>query len=162
MHLARRVVGVVLTVGMAALAAPDAGFGAPVLATIERGACFGTCPIYSVTVRSDGTVEYEGRGFVKLAGHATAKLSARELEALRAAFRQADYFTLDEKYDCYEITDAPTAVTSFHDAGLEHSVSHYYGCPRAPAKLSQLEARIDAIVHVEKWVGSRGERSKMR
>ena len=33
--------------------------------TLERGACFGTCPIYQVSVASDGTVRFEGFNYTK-------------------------------------------------------------------------------------------------
>src|SRR5919202_5807692 len=36
--------------------------------TLERTACFGTCPAYKVTIRSDGTIIYEGREFVQMKG----------------------------------------------------------------------------------------------
>ena len=32
--------------------------------TLERGPCFGTCPVYSVTLDGSGAVLFEGRRFV--------------------------------------------------------------------------------------------------
>jgi hypothetical protein len=156
------VAGVILTLGAVALAEPDAGTAAPVVATLQRGACLGPCPMYAIAIHSDGTVEYEGRRWVKVTGHAVGKISAHELVALRSAFRKAGYFALDGKYDCYDETDDPTAITYFHDGSQERTVFHYYGCSRAPEKLTRLENRIDELVHIEKWIGSQADRLEIQ
>src|SRR5256885_15475138 len=36
--------------------------------TLSRTACFGTCPIYTVTISTNGTVSFEGRRFTKVQG----------------------------------------------------------------------------------------------
>jgi hypothetical protein len=35
---------------------------------LERTACYGTCPAYSVEIRGDGSVHYDGRAFVAVRG----------------------------------------------------------------------------------------------
>src|SRR6187200_1158641 len=35
---------------------------------LERTACFGKCPIYSVVIKSDGSVQYTGEKFVERLG----------------------------------------------------------------------------------------------
>ena len=35
---------------------------------LSRGACFGTCPIYEVTVAADGTANWNGERFVERVG----------------------------------------------------------------------------------------------
>ncbi len=39
-----------------------------VVITLERTQCFGSCPVYKLTVYGDGRVVYEGGGFVKIKG----------------------------------------------------------------------------------------------
>ena len=36
--------------------------------TLERTPCFGYCPSYKVTLKSDGTIIYEGKKFVQMMG----------------------------------------------------------------------------------------------
>jgi uncharacterized protein DUF6438 len=139
---------------------PQPGAGKP-MASLQRTACYGTCPIYKVTVFSDGTLKYEGERFVKKIGAATAKLSPAEVEALARAFQQADFFALADKYEKYEMTDAPSAITSFDDGKKQKTVSHYHGDRSAPAALRTLEDRIDAIVHIERFIGTPDERRKI-
>jgi len=42
--------------------------------TLERTSCFGTCPVYKVSVRRDGSVAYDGKQFVRVTGHRTHKI----------------------------------------------------------------------------------------
>jgi hypothetical protein len=127
-----------------------------VLATLARTACYGTCPVYSVTVFTDGRVDWNGEEYVQVKGPATAKLSAKDLADLRAAFAKADYFNLKEDYACEEITDHPSAQTSFHDGKRQFQINHDYGCrsKRGIPALTQLESDIDRIVGTSRWIGS--------
>ena len=70
---------------------------APVLATIERTACFGHCPEYTITVRTDGTVEWQGRANVAASGRRTVAMSKPKVRALIAAFTRARFFELDDR-----------------------------------------------------------------
>jgi hypothetical protein len=134
------------------------------VATMERTACYGTCPMYKIRVWSDGLVEWEGGGFVKQIGKATATLTPAELEALRKAFTEAKYLALEGDFGCYEATDNPSADTSFSDGKRQKSIHHYYGCRTPPqtASLTALERRFDEIVKSERWVGTEKERDELR
>ena len=132
---------------------PSGGSGSAVMASLERTACYGRCPIYTVKVLRDGTVQWEGERFVKVTGKATAKLSAAKLAELADAFAKAGYFALKDKYTRYDITDHPSANTSYDDGSHHKAIAHYHGDRSAPAALDQLEARIDEIVGTSKWIG---------
>lgn len=125
-----------------------------IIATLERTECFGTCPVYRVTVRADGSVEWLGQGHVAKPGVATAKLSNATLAALRKLFTDAKYFDLKGDADCHEMTDQPSVITSYDDGTNKRTIRHYLGCSRAPSGLSALEERFDALVTTE-WVGKR-------
>ena len=56
-------------------------------------------------------------------------------------------------------TDAPTSVVSLGDGAQKKTVRHYHGDSAAPAELSKLEDEIDAIVHIEQWIGTPEERA---
>jgi len=59
-----------------------------VLAQLARGACYGPCPVYEVTVMKDGTVKYTGKTFVITEGAAEKRLTREQLAELRAVFRR--------------------------------------------------------------------------
>jgi hypothetical protein len=132
---------------------PQAPSGSSVMLSLERTACYGRCPIYTVTVLRDGTVKWEGKQFVKVTGKATAKLPATALTALAEAFKRADYFALADKYDSYDVTDHPSAITSYADGGKTKTIHHYHGDRSAPEKLSELESKVDELVGTNRWIG---------
>jgi hypothetical protein len=125
-----------------------------ILITIERGGCYGNCPVYSATIFSDGTVEYEGRHFVKAEGKRTHKIGKERIEKLISALQKADYFDLKNEYRVDEngisITDQPTTTTSFNYNGKRKQVVDYYCSPK---KLIELETKIEELAGLFEYIG---------
>ena len=121
--------------------------------TMERTACHGTCPIYKLAIRGDGTVTYEGQDFVQVQGQQTASLSPAQIQELVSAFEQASFFTLMD-YTHVNTTDSPTVITSITLNGQSKTVNHYYGDSSAPQALFDLESKIDEITNSNQWTGS--------
>lgn len=128
--------------------------------TLERTACFGTCPMYTLTITSDGAVTFNGRRFTKVTGIARGKISPNDFRQLVSEFEKINYFSLPDSYTpgtpvCPQrITDMPSAITAIHFQGKVKSVSHYYGCGNAPAleRLTALEKKIDEVAGTQKWI----------
>lgn len=131
-----------------------------VIATLERTACFGSCPIYKVTVYRDGTVEYHGEQFVKVHGDASGQIGPADVTQLEQLFTDAHYFDLKDAYTDYDVTDNPSAKTSYSAGGKTKTIDHYYGDRDAPGVLATIEDGIDHIVHIEQWIGTEDERAK--
>ena len=112
-----------------------------VLITLERTACFGTCPVYKLSISGDGKVVYEGIRFVNITGTQTTQISQDKIKELVDEFYNIGYFALKDKYDA-PITDMPTTITSIAIDGRIKKVGNYYG---APKKLDELENKIDEI-----------------
>lgn len=133
------------------------------LITLTRSLCYGTCPAYTLSVKSDGSVLFEGEKFTKTVGKAEAKISGEKVRQLMKEFEDADYLNLNGKYDnqnCYQVTDNPSAITSIQIRGKQKSIDHYRGCKQGTddfekelAKLTQLENKIDEIVGTKRWIG---------
>jgi hypothetical protein len=128
--------------------------------TLERTACFGTCPMYQLTIKSDGSVTFEGKRFTKTTGTATGKISQSDFRALVSEFEKINYFSLPDAYtpgtkECLRMrTDMPSANTSIRLNGRAKSVAHYYGCDTEGGltKLTALETRIDEVAGTQKWI----------
>jgi hypothetical protein len=127
--------------------------------TLERGACFGTCPVYKLSIFADGRVEYEGKEFVKREGKATGRITPAALKELLREFEKIDYLKLDDSYEvgsknCPEgWTDDSSAITSLDREGKKKTIRHYHGC-RGLAILDQLTAlenKIDQVVNTKRW-----------
>jgi hypothetical protein len=135
--------------------------------TLERTGCHATvnvCPTYTVTVKADGTVVFEGKEVTATKGRVEGKLEAEKIRQLIGEFEKADYFNLEDSYDhenCpVTATDQPDANTSLQMNGRKKSVRHNLGCYTKdrdvfPPELFALENRIDEIVGTKKWIGER-------
>jgi acetamidase/formamidase len=129
--------------------------------TLARTACFGTCPVYKLTLSSDGVVTFAGERFTKTTGTANGKISPGDFRSLVNEFEKINYFSLADAYtpgtkECEGyMTDMPGADTSIRLHGRTKSVSHYYGCRRPESvlqKLTALEDKIDEVVGTQKWI----------
>ena len=69
---------------------------ADVTITLERTACYGTCPVYKLTITGDGMVVYEGRDFVEVKGEQTSSISPAQVQDLVDAFEQANFLSLHD------------------------------------------------------------------
>lgn len=141
---------------------------ADTLIKLERTECYGTCPVYTLTITANGTVVYEGRRFVKSEGRVESKISPEQLSEILAAVRRADYFSMKDRYALVEDgcdgiwTDLSSAITTIRINGRTKTIRHYYGCQDKPndgislrvypRDLYELENKIDEIVGSEKWV----------
>ena len=121
--------------------------------TLERTVCYGTCPSYKLTIDGDGTVNYEGLDFVEVKGKQTASLDSAQIQDLVSAFETTNFFSLQDKYTDYNVTDRPSAITSITLHGRTKTVNHYYGDKSAPQQLFDLESKIDEITNSTQWTG---------
>jgi hypothetical protein len=132
---------------------------APVI-TLERGACFGICPVYKLSLFADGRVEYEGKEFVKRKGKVQGRITKAALQSLVREFEKINYTSLDNEYisegpNCPEWwTDSPSAVTSLDWKGKRKTIRHYHGCrgARVLDQLTALENKIDQVVNTQRWI----------
>jgi hypothetical protein len=139
-------------------ATADVSSPTPVV-TLERTPCFGTCPVYTVSISGSGTVRFLGRNHVSKQGEATAEIPRatvdsllRELEA-GGYFDFADAYVMDSPACGQYATDSPTVITTVTAGGRSKTIRHDYGCFAAPAELARLERMIDEVAGTSRWTG---------
>ena len=126
--------------------------------TLERGPCFGTCPVYRVTLARSGAVQFEGRRFVADSGVSSGTVPAARVDSLFGELESSGYFELADSYRSGDAvctryaTDLPTVITEVRLGGRTKRIEHDRGCGDAPGTLSDLENRIDEVAGVRKWV----------
>ncbi len=127
--------------------------------SLERTPCYGTCPVYEVSIFRDGTVRFLGKQHVKQQGVATASLAPGAVDSLAAELEEGGYFGFADDYvrdapACGRYaTDSPTVTTSLAMKGRTKRIRHDYGCSAAPAELRRLEQRIDEVAGTSRWTG---------
>jgi hypothetical protein len=142
---------IIFVLGAAVVTAQDSE--ANVAITLERTPCFGTCPVYTVTIMDDGSVIYEGQNFVETMGEQTSEIDPETVASMVEAFANAGYFEWDEAYDTQSVSDLPTVTTSVMRDGETHRIVRYTGDSSAPLALSYLEWWIDVMTNSQLWTG---------
>jgi (2Fe-2S) ferredoxin len=125
-----------------------------VVITLERTECFGTCPVYSLTVYGYGAVIYEGIRFAQVQGTIQTTISEDKIIQLVSEFQKIDYFSLRDSYEERNATDMPSALTSLTIDGRKKTIRHYHGDFSAPKELTELEDKIDEIIDTDQWIKS--------
>lgn len=113
----------------------DAGIG------LSEGRCFGTCPMYSITVYPNEFYELESGEFTSNPGNSTGVLPEGSFAAANTALQTANFTTLPTDVtqgspDCGDqiATDLPRATISEITIAGMRTVNYYPGCINAPAK----------------------------
>lgn len=120
---------------------------------LERTPCFGTCPVYSITILQDGTVIYNGEAHVDVVTEVTVQIDPATVDLMVDAFVAAGFFGWDEFYDDSTITDLPSVITTVTHEGQTHQVSRYSADESIPLELLFLEAWIERMVNASAWTG---------
>jgi Domain of unknown function (DUF6438) len=125
---------------------------------LERGPCFGACPVYSVTLDGSGAVLFEGRRFVADTGISTGRVPPARVDSLLAELTAGGYFDFADRYRAGEpgceryATDLPSVNTEVRAGGRSKRIEHDHGCMDAPQALTTLEGRIDSVAGVARWI----------
>lgn len=142
---------IILILGVASVNAQESE--ANVAITLERTPCFGACPVYTVTILDDGTVNYNGTNFVEVTGEQTTQIDPATVALMVQAFEDAGFFEWNEAYDTQTVTDLPYINISVTRDGETHSIFHYIGDYSAPLELAFLENWVDEMVGTQMWTG---------
>jgi Domain of unknown function (DUF6438) len=89
--------------------------------TLRRGACFGTCPVYEVTLASDGTAIWDGERFVERLGRYKGEIDLNDYSRLVRFIERAGFFHFDDEY-LGNVTDLPDYRLTVVSAGMTKSV----------------------------------------
>jgi len=115
------------------------------LATIERTACYGRCPMYKATFMDNGEVKYVGRGFVDKIGTYKTLISAEEIQLIKKNIIEYDYFGLDSLYPT-PITDFPSSITEVNLNGKRKKVINRRS---PPSNLKAFEKFLDSLLEAK-------------
>jgi membrane dipeptidase len=125
----------------------------PIVITLERTICFGFCPSYTVTLRDDGSVVYQGREHTKIPGEQKWRIDPAAVRALAKEMQDAGYFDLKDEYTAM-MTDHPTTYTSLTIGNRSKKIKDYVA---GPPRLKELENRVDEVAGTKKYVKGEGD-----
>jgi hypothetical protein len=121
---------------------------------LERTACFGTCPVYTVEIHGDGTVIWNGGRFVKAMGVRRYRIPIARVRPLVEKFRAAHFYSAHDEYVDRGITDMPSATLTLTYGGVTKQVRDYAGTRVGmPQAIKDLEAAVDEVAGVKALIG---------
>jgi hypothetical protein len=100
-----------------------------VVARIQRTACFGRCPIYTMTVFEGGKVVFEGKKWVDKEGTYEARVDDDKIEKLYSKANSVGFFDFESVYDNQYVTDLPSTITTLKREGKFKTVIGRYESP---------------------------------
>jgi hypothetical protein len=123
--------------------------------TLTRTACFGTCPVYTLSILSDGSALFEGLAFTDIEGVAETMLSGEQMSAIADEIVLSNFFQYKVDDQCIVFaTDHPSVKLEILWHGRARSVDVNLGCEkRLPDPVPGLSDRIDEIANTVQWIG---------
>lgn len=126
------------------------------------GPCFGTCPMYTISIRPDGSGTFEGRRFTAVTGTRAFQATPEQYRAFAAhlaPLRPAEGAVRLSGEACEsQATDLPSAeVTWFSQIGNSQSYYLDFGCDRErhQAARERLQAAPALLPQVQDLIGRR-------
>ncbi len=96
---------------------------------LSYGPCFGTCPVFSITLNQNGSLTYEGDRFVTVTGRERRQLGAGVFEDAVRLIESLPETELVDPLQCpRRHTDAKTVRGNLKSAVHDIDIMHYYGC----------------------------------
>ena len=93
--------------------------------SLQRGPCFGSCPIYDVTLRADGTATWNGERFVERLGRYEGEVNLNDYDRLARFVERAGFFDWDPEYANDNIADLPNYYLTVVANGNTKTVRQY-------------------------------------
>jgi hypothetical protein len=128
--------------------------------TLERSACMGMCPTYTVTVHGDGLVSWLGIANVAEMGERTGRVSRKQLGELDRMLASIRFFELDDQgnlpapraFKFSMCSDTPHAIITVKRGSKLHRVDDPQ-CGDEPA-VEPLELLVDRLANTRHWIGN--------
>ncbi len=126
----------------------DAYMADSLLAGIERGPCFGACPIYKALIYKSGRIEYGGAKSVRLIGTWSAQLTPAQLSNLVATIREPNLEASDDTVIVNKhLADFPGYSLWISDRKPTRHIWVMHEAP--PAALTTVATKIDQLLNSE-------------
>ncbi len=112
---------------------------------MDRTACFGRCPVYSVEVYDNGLVRYNGKQFTEYSGIYEKNLGAAQAKAVLNDFAK---YRVDTCKNLYEnrITDVPGIYFTITINGKQKEIANaHFG----PHFFNKLATEVDSFAKVD-------------
>ena len=122
--------------------------------------CFGTCPVYTVTLSPDGQGIFDGQQFTAVTGERRFQATPEQVRAFTQALAkvrpEGDRKIEPGTPDCPMIvTDMPSTNIRWQGAGGASSLNFYGGCGRENPKIADTLRAAPGLLPIGDFIGRR-------
>jgi hypothetical protein len=127
----------------------------------ETGVCFGRCPVYRVTVNSNGAGRFEGRRFTAVEGVRAFRLTRAQFLALTSHLasyrpRGTEEISYGHPRCRRPATDHPSVTVIWGGGRRQDRLSFYYGCRDAGnAAMARALQSVPDLLPIGDFIGRR-------
>lgn len=114
---------------------------------IRKGACFGRCPIYTLSIYPNGIAKLNAERFMDKEGEYTLQLSDKTMAQLDEAYGKCDFASYPEKFPSL-IPDLPGTWITYHNGIVSKTV---FGKEDLPEALVNVQTAMEGIVKLKGW-----------
>ena len=119
--------------------------------TLQRFACLGTCPVYTVSIDDRGRVAYRGQQFVAVIGDRYDTVSRETAQWLRQQLEQLGVWHLaDGWHHRPPVADVPAVALTIEDTDSSRTIRFLEF--QTPAFLHRAAALVDSVTQVQRWI----------
>lgn len=119
--------------------------------SLRRTGCYGSCIPYTLQVYGDGSVTYKSEARAAVQGTHTDHISTDAVQKLLRAFRDADFFSLDNVYSM-AVTDVPSYFVGIKTGADSKSIEDYEGLEVGmPDSVRDLQDATDEVAESSRW-----------
>jgi hypothetical protein len=128
---------------------PD-GINPDLVVSLNRTPCFGSCPAYKVEIFKDGTVKYNGIGYVKRLGFFTSKADEIFIAEILKQAETINYMKFSNRYpiENVEISDMPQTISYIRLGSVGKMIQNNLD---APKELVAFERWLEKCIENLKW-----------
>jgi len=123
----------------------------PVISKIdfEADACFGTCPVFTISVLADGTAYYDAQMYNDQEGKFKTIIEKTRLDSLKRLIELGNILALKDNYSI-PVTDHPTYTLSVQYSNGRQKTIRDYG-PSGPDELKEIYHFIFSLRKTQTW-----------
>ena len=116
--------------------------------TMDKGSCFGSCPVYTLNINNKGYALFEGERFTDKIGKHGLQLAPNKFQSVAKAFSDADLASFDDNYPS-TIADLPNTTIAYVNNDLTKRIS---GKEERPQKIKDLQSMLEDITQMDGWM----------
>lgn len=116
--------------------------------SMDKGSCFGSCPVYTLSIDNKGYATFEGERFTDKVGKHGLQLQSQKLDEIATAFSSADLASYDDNYPS-DISDLPITTIAYINNTFQKRIS---GKVERPEKIKELQSMLEDIAQMDGWM----------